>query len=223
MIRNYHNKTSQQFETVFFDLDGTITDSADGILNALRYMFDKLDFHNYENANLKRFIGPPIQSILMDEYGFTEDAANKALPFFREYYNEYGIFENRLYEGITKSIQKIADSGKAVYIATSKSEEQAHRVIEHFQLQNLFRGVFGANQQAGIRLKREVLAYALQNLGHVQNAVMVGDRVYDVEGGRSIQAATVGVLYGYGGLTELETAGCDYVVDTPEDLSQLLG
>jgi len=222
MIGNLTGKSSR-YSTVFFDLDGTVTDSGQGCLNGVRYMFEKIGFTGYDEKKLKRFLGPPVIHHLISEYGFEKELAEKAYVYYREYYINKGIYENRPYGGIGEAIKKIKDSGKAVYIATSKPLPQALSVLERFGLKELFDGVFGAQPERGITLKKDVLENAIKTIGGAGSAVMVGDRFYDIEGGKHVGIDTVGVLYGYGDLNELEGAGCDYITDTVDDLADLLG
>jgi len=222
MIRNLTGKNSR-YESVFLDLDGTITDSYQGMYNGVKYMFGKIGFTDYDESSLKGFFGPAVVQHLVKEFGFAAEKADEAYGFYKEYYLSKGIFESRLYEGIEEAVEKIRASGKAVYLATAKPEYQAVRIIEHFGLSRLFDGVFGAIHEEGIFGKPEVLKRTVETLGDVKNAVMVGDRFYDIEGGKSVGFDTVGVLYGYGGIEELTEAGCDFLADSPRDLCVLLG
>ena len=223
MIRNLTGKDSKSYKSVFFDLDGTITESGEGCINGLKYMFKKIGYTGYDEKKLKAFIGPPMRDHLAKAYGFSEKQAEEAYTIYREYYSSKGLFENRLYDGIMDTINKIKLSGKAVYIATSKPESQTLRIAERFGLSSVFSGIFASKPELGIFNKIQVLSNAIKELGAVQNAVMVGDRIYDIQGGQHVGFDTVGVLYGYGDSGELEEAGCDYIVDSVKDLGVLLG
>jgi len=222
MIRNLTGK-EHAYGSVFFDLDGTITASGEGCLNGVRYMFQRIGAAENDENRLKAFIGPSVKRHLQRYYGFSEQETENAYKYYREYYTTKGIFENRLYEGIREAIENIRNSGKAVYVATSKPEYQAIQILERFDMLNLFSGVFAAKHEIGVFEKDEVLEGAVAALGDVKDAVMVGDRSYDILGGKHVGFDTVGVLYGYGDLNELTEAGCDYIVDSVQDLSELLG
>jgi phosphoglycolate phosphatase len=222
MIRNLTGKNST-YNSVFFDLDGTVTDSGEGCLNGVRHMFKSIGYMNYDEKELKRFIGPAIKKHLIAEYGFSEPKAEEAYAFFKDYYLDTGIYENKLYDGITDAIESITQSGKSVYIATSKPLEQAIRVLEHFGIRDMFSDVFGARHELGIYDKSKVLESAVKKLGGVPGRAMVGDRSYDIIGGRHVGFDTVGVLYGYGEKKELLDAGCDFTADSTADLAVLLG
>ena len=223
MIRNFNGKDSSRYQTVFFDLDGTITDSAGGIIKGILYMLEKIGIEENDEKKIQAFLGPPMKQHLMKEYGLSDQRADKAYAYYREYYDGQGIYENRPFDGIKDAILAIKRSGKTVYIATSKPEPQALKVLDRFDLTNLFSEVFAARHDLGVSYKNEVLERALSLLGDTPNAVMVGDRHHDIHGGRHVGFDTVGVLYGYGDYDELQNAGCDYLIDSVQDLSSLLG
>jgi phosphoglycolate phosphatase len=222
MIRNITGKDAS-YRMVFFDLDGTVTDSGPGCINGVRHMFEQIGYAETDEKKLRGFMGPPMKRHLVREYGFSEEQAAEAYVHYREYYDSRGIYENSPYEGIEDAIMSIRASGKDVYIATSKPEKQAMLVLERFSLLKLFTGVFAARHDKNILDKDEVLASAVAELGDVSGAVMVGDRCFDIFGGKHVGFDTIGVLYGYGGEDELTAAGCDYTVDTVHDLAVLLG
>ncbi|MGI5848838.1 MAG: HAD hydrolase-like protein [Christensenellales bacterium] len=222
MIQNLTGK-SNIYTAVFLDLDGTITESGIGCINGIKYMFEKIGFAQYSKEELSTFIGPPIIHHLMELYGFNEKDATKAYEFFKEYYHNQGIYESRLYDGIREAIIDIKDSGKKIYLATSKPEAQALCVLEHYNLLSLFSDVFAARHDLGVYNKSQVLERAVSLIGGIPRSIMVGDRHYDILGGKHVGFDTAGVLYGYGDIKELTAAGCDYIVDTAQDLSKLLG
>ena len=224
MITNLTDKDSSRYRAVFLDLDGTITDSGEGCMNGLRYMFKNIGREIPCEKELRRFLGPPIVGFLMQHYGLGKDAAKTAYAYYREYYLSQGLYENRLYDGIEDVISAIKRSGKSVYIATSKPEAQAVDILTHFNILDLFDDVFAARHDLGVYGKIDVLERAVSLLGETpERAVMVGDRFYDIEGGRHVGFDTIGVLYGYGDADELSTAGCDIIVDSVSDLSSILG
>lgn len=222
MIHRITGKT-ERFDHLFFDLDGTITESGPGILNAVRHMFDRIGFREDDEERLRGFIGPPVVQYLQQAYGFPEDEARRAYGIFREYYDSRGVFENRLYDGIAEAIEDIRRSGKTVYIATAKPDFFAVPILKRFGILHLFERVFAARHEMGIMDKMQVMRYVADEMGPIPYPAMVGDRRYDIEGGLSVGYATVGVLYGYGSRRELVSAGCDYLLDNVADLPVLLG
>lgn len=222
MIKNITGKRNQ-YSSVFIDLDGTITDSAEGCMNGVRHMFKNIGYNDYDEKELKAFVGPPVKKHLIREYGFSEQHAGEAYAYYKDYYINKGIYENRLYGGIIEAISIIKQSGKSVYIATAKPEQQARIVLEHFRISNLFTDIFAAQHELGIYDKNEILEYAVKRLGGAPDSVMVGDRFYDIIGGKHVGFDTIGVLYGYGDAKELIGAGCDFTADSPADLAVFLG
>lgn len=222
MIRNITGRINN-YKTIFIDLDGTVTDSGEGCVNGIRYMFKNIGYSDYEESKLKEFVGPAVKKHLISAYGFSQRQADEAYPFYREYLLSKGIYENRLYDGIVEALLSIKQTGKPIYIATSKPEQQALIVLEHFGIRHLFSGVFAARHEQGIFEKSEVLEYAVKAIGKPECPVMVGDRFYDIIGGKHVGFDTIGVLYGYGSSEELTQAGCDITVDSTADLAVLLG
>lgn len=224
MIHNISGNDSGVYKAVFIDLDGTITESGEGCMNAVRYMFEKAGYEEHDETRIRAFVGPPIKLHLINAYGFSEEEAANIYAYYREYYLSKGIYESRLYDGIQDALRAIKSSGKALYIATSKPEVMAIPILERYGLLDLFDAVFGARHEEGIFDKTQVLEYAMRSLGGVPaGSVMVGDRSHDILGGRAVGIDTAGVLYGYGDREELMDCNPDFLVDTTADLADLLG
>jgi len=224
MINNIAGFDMSKIDTVFLDLDGTVSKSGTSCMNGVKYMFDKIGHRQATKAELNAFIGPTVKVHLRGAYGFSEADAAAAYVYYREYYDGIGIFESTLYEGIADAIESMRDSGKTVYIATMKPEDQAKQILGMYGITHLFCDIFGARHDLGIVHKQMVLERAVQIIGETpKNAVMVGDRNHDVYAGTHIGFGTVGVLYGYGEYEELFGAGCDIIVDSVSDLDILLG
>jgi len=223
MIRNFSSKDSTKYEAVFFDLDGTIAESGTGCLNGVRYMLEKIGFEENDEAKLQAFVGPAVKMHLKEAYSFSDKQAAEAYVFYRDYYDSKGIYESCLYEGIEDAIKAIKSTGKTLYVATLKPQDQAETMLKRFGISALFSGVFGARHDLGIYHKNGVLQRASEMLGNGLHAVMVGDRYYDIISGQHVGFDTIGVLYGYGDYEELKTAGCDYLVDSVQDLYTMLG
>ena len=198
-------------KTVLFDLDGTLTDSAPGILNSVRFALRKAGAPIPDAATLNRFIGPP----LLDS--FDRAAAEQALRDYRAYFTAGGMFENRVYDGIVPMLERLHDAGLACVVATSKPERFARQILDHFDLTRHFAAIHGATLDERRNTKGAVIAWALAHSGDVGDAVMVGDRIHDVEGARQNGLPVVGVLWGYGDAQEL--AGATRLVAAPGELS----
>ena len=123
-----------QFTHFFWDLDGTLTRSAEGIVNSVRYALESFGIKEADDEKIRRFIGPPLAESFNVFYGLNEEQCNKAIEKYREFYTEKGIFQNAVYEGIPETLQKLKESGKKLYVATSKPEVFMFRILEHFNL-----------------------------------------------------------------------------------------
>lgn len=208
----------------FFDLDGTLTDSAEGIVNSVIYAMSTYGIEETDRDALKSFVGPPLTDSFMRRYGFSKEKAEEALSRFRVRFTKIGIFENSLYEGIPEVLAKIKARGDRVILATSKPEVFARRILDHFDLTRFFDHICGANLEEDTRVeKEEVLLYALETSGaDPRDSYMIGDRKYDMESGKKLGLFTVGVLYGYGTREELSLAGADVIYETVEELKEAL-
>lgn len=211
------------FQYIFFDLDGTITESAPGIIASVRYSLDKMGYPSDDIDTLRKFIGPPLKDSYMRFYGMTEEQTADAICCYREYYAEKGIFENALYDGIIESLQILKDAGMHLVIATSKPEEYAKMIAEHFQFAEYFDEICGATMDEKLVEKADVIAYAMDKLGlnakDCQSILMVGDRRHDILGAKANGLRSMGILFGYGDRTELEEAGSDFLVETPSEVA----
>jgi phosphoglycolate phosphatase len=160
----------------------------------------------------------------MKYYGFPEDKALQAIEYYREYFRDRGIFENRVYEGVEDMLRQLHAKGKRLVLATSKPEEFALRILEHFELRKYFTVVAGASMDSSRSKKGDVIAYAISLCESFDKytAVMVGDREHDVIGAKENSLRCIGVLYGYGSEDELKNSGADYIAKTPSDIIDLI-
>lgn len=214
----------QKYSTIFFDLDGTLTDPGVGITNAVMHALQKFDISVPERTALYRFIGPPLMDSFQTFYGFSQEKAAEAVGFFRAYYAETGIFENVEYAGVAPMLQQLKCAGKMLVVATSKPEKFAVKILERFDLARYFDEVCGATFDDSRTKKDEVIAYALNTcaVSKKDAVLMVGDREHDILGAKKNALDSVGVLYGYGDRAEMERAGATYIAETVQDLRQLL-
>ena len=213
-----------RYQTVLLDLDGTITDSGPGIMGGVRYALEKHGMAVPGEAQLRTFIGPPLKEQFRDFCGITDDEAGEMVSSYREYYGERGIFENRVYDGVPGLLKRLKDAGMAVAMATSKPEKYAVQIAEHFGITEYFDFIGGALMDGRRTEKQEVIEYVLTSCGVEDRStvIMVGGRRYDIEGAKRAGLHSLGVLYGYGSLEELEKAGPDYIAATPEEAGEIL-
>ena len=212
-----------RYKNVLFDLDGTLTDPAEGITNALMHAQRRLGRAVSRREDLYVFIGPPLIEMFMSEWGLTRAESQQALLYYREYFTDRGIFENVPYEGIEACLADLRAAGLKLYVATSKPEPLSLRILEHFGLLPYFEAVAGSTMDEQRTKKGEVIAYALHSF-HLDpsETVMVGDRKHDVLGARENGLPCIGVLYGYGSREELTAAGAAALAADLDALSALL-
>ncbi len=213
-----------RYEYILFDLDGTLTDSAIGITNSVKYALNKFGIEVVNGGELNRFVGPPLMDSFINYYGFSEEQAKTAVEYYREYYVEKGIFENLVYDGCENMLQSLKDNGMKLIVATSKPEIFAKQILEYFDIAKYFTYIAGSNID-GTRVKKdEVIQYALEscNIKDLTKLIMIGDRVYDILGAKKVGINSIGVLYGYGDRNELENAGADFIVETVTEIGNIL-
>ena len=217
-----------KYKTAVFDLDGTITDSCPGILNSIRYALKKRGIDDPGEEVLRSFIGPPLQRQFQTVFGLTEKEGAEMVSIYREYYGEQGIFENCVYDGVPGMLEQLRKAGVRILMATSKPEEYARRIAEHFDFEKYFDYIGGACMNGTRTVKHEVIEYVLEVCGvsetDREKTVMIGDRHHDIEGAKQSGLHSLGVLYGYGSREELEKAGAEFLACTPSEVAgQILG
>ena len=204
---------------IFFDLDGTLTDPFRGITNSVIYALEKMGRPHGPNEDYRLFIGPPLRESFQIKCGMTAEEAERALALYREYFSPIGIFDNRVYSGISELLEKLKKQGYTMVLATSKPKIYAGRILEKFDLMKYFSGVFGSELDGTRDRKDEVIGYALETLGaSPDDVLMVGDRLHDVLGAKAHGIKAVGVLFGYGTAEELTEAGAAALAGNTEQL-----
>jgi phosphoglycolate phosphatase len=204
---------------LLFDLDGTLTNPREGIIGSFRYALESVGADVPSLDELERFIGPPLRDTfasLLDEH---DERVDLALRFFRERYGTIGLYENDLYPGIVETITGLQPLARSMFIATSKPQDYAVRIIDHFGLQPFFRNVYGCEMDGRRSDKGELIAHILQQEAiEPAGVVMIGDRKHDVIGARRNGIRSIGVGWGFGSTQELRDAEADVICDSVEDL-----
>ena len=210
------------YDVILFDLDGTLTDSAEGIINSVVYALERMGIPYTDKRELRRFVGPPLQDAFRDYYGLSEDGVTNAVRTFREYFTEKGIYENAVYDGVPEMLDTLQKAGYTLAVATSKPEAFAEQILAYFGLSKYFTVVAGASM--GGTSKPIVIRRALQKLctEPSDRVLMIGDREHDVLGAKEVGLPSLGVLYGYGSEAELREAGADFIARTPQEIPQLI-
>ena len=207
------------YQYYLFDLDGTLTDSGEGIMNSIRHALHKFGITEYEETTLRKFIGPPLAECFQKYFDLSPEEARKGIDYYREYYTDGGMFENEVYHGVKELLEGLNAKGKTLIVATSKPELFAEQILEHFELDRYFEEITGSELSGQRTRKAEVIAEALRRMAAApEHTVMVGDRRHDVEGAHANGVRCIGVLYGYGGREELTEAGADEICGQVQDL-----
>lgn len=211
------------FDYLFFDLDGTLTDPAQGITNsfihALKYF--GIEIPSYET--LCTFIGPPLPETFKTQFSFDEQKVAEGVKKYRQYFATKGLLENSVYPGIPELLAGLKAAGKKLVVATSKPEEYSIRIIEHFGLAQYFENVCGSLMDESRSKKDEVIAYAIErnHISDKSKILMIGDRKHDILGAKKIGLKSCGVLFGYGSRKELEEAGADFISENVSRLDKI--
>lgn len=204
---------------VFFDLDGTLTDSQEGIINSIIYSLKKLNRDVPTIATLRKMIGPPLIDGFADILQIPDDELETAVTFYREYFSDKGLFENHVYEGMVDLLKQLKRENHILAVATSKPEIFAKEILEHFQLAQYFTTVVGATLDGSLSQKDKILAQAILNVrANKKQAVMIGDRKHDIIGAKKNQLASIGVSWGFGSIEELRQNGADQIVHQPTEV-----
>lgn len=206
---------------ILYDLDGTLTDPRVGITKSIEYALAHFGI-DVENLNeLTKFIGPPLRDTFREYYSFSDSDVKVAVDKFQEYFAEQGLYENIIYDGIAEMLRAQYEDGRKIVLATSKPQVFAHKVLEQFEIDKYFELIVGSELSGERSDKAEVIKYAVDTLAiNPHDAIMIGDRKYDVIGSRAHGIDSIGVLYGYSSKGELIEAGANYIVETVEELGE---
>ncbi len=208
---------------ILFDLDGTLTESAPGIINSIKYALNHYGEKIPPDEVLLRFVGPPLIDSFERIMGWPPEKSREAVDVYREYFSEKGLFENAVYPGVRELLKTLRGAGLRLGVATSKPQVFCERILKHFNLDGYFDVVKGIPLDGEDMSKAEVIAEALKAEGEPpENTLMVGDREHDVSGARQNSVDCIGVLYGYGSRRELEAAGAKAVFATAKEVGEFI-
>lgn len=214
----------KEYKYILLDLDGTVTDSMEGITKSIQYALKYFDIEVKDLNQLRKFVGPPLKESLMEFYHFSETQAEAGINKYRERFAETGIYENAVYPGIEPLLRQLNAAGKEVMLATGKPAYYAQKILDYFHLSPYFKFVGGSGLDGSLSHKDEVIRHVLENnnIQDLSQVVMVGDRKHDIKGAQKVGIDNIGVLYGYGDKEELTRAGADRIVASVEELGQIL-
>ena len=210
---------------VIFDLDGTVWDSAPGIVSCMSATLAELGLPDPGATALGGMLGPPLLAMLSG-IGVPDDRLDDARVVYRRHYREHGELECRVYDGVPELLDRLRADGRATATATSKGVEPVERMLDHFGLRDRFDIVEAASMTQGGHSKIDIIGEAMAGLEAIgapaTSATMVGDRIYDIEGGRHFGLRTIGVRWGYAPDGELDASGATALAETVDDLTNLL-
>ena len=212
------------YKYILFDLDGTLTNPEIGITSSVMYALEKFNIKVENRKELHPFIGPPLIYSFQTYYGLSEAESELAVKYYRERFSVKGLYENEVYDGVENMLQKLKESGKTLIIATSKPEEFTIKILKHFGLYQYFDFVAGATMDGSRGEKADVIRYALEISGikDMAEAIMIGDRKYDILGAKENGLDSMGVLFGFGDYEELTNAGADYIAECVNDIMKYI-
>lgn len=208
-------------KAIFFDLDGTLTDSGEGIMNCATLGLQHFGLPVPSREEMRVFVGPPLDQTFI-KFGVPEDKTDEAIAVFRSRYRTIGKYENFPYPGIREALQTLKAQGHRLFVATSKPEVLANEVLEHFGLSEFFEQIAGATLDGSRSHKADVITYLLGLTGDVGQTIMVGDTAFDVLGAAQHGIPTIGVSWGYGEVPDMEKAGAIAIAHTMEELIFLI-
>ena len=213
-------------KAILFDLDGTIINSEEGITKCVQYALKSFGIEEPDLKKLLCFIGPPLDPVFREKYGFDEKQAWEAVVKYRERFDVKGIFECELYDGVADAIKKLKEEGYVIALASSKPEGACKRIIEHFSLTPYFDMIVGSTLDGSISTKQEVLEELGRRMKHMDIAkeemCLIGDTHYDVNGANQFGTRCIGVTYGFGTREQLENAGAYRVCDTINEVLDVI-
>ncbi|HEX8515450.1 MAG TPA: HAD-IA family hydrolase [Bacteroidia bacterium] len=211
----------KKYQYILFDLDGTLTDPQEGIINSIQYALKHFGIKK-EDHELIHFIGPPLHHSFREIFG-TEAKAFEAIAVYREYYAEKGIFENLVYEGMTGLLEELSAMKKTLFVATSKPTFFAEKIVAHYKIDHHFKAVIGSNLDGSHVEKKDIIQTILDMIPEAQKEemLMIGDRKFDIIGARQHGIDCAAVTFGYGTIDELQAENPTYIVNTIDELRKL--
>lgn len=208
-------------KTILFDLDGTLTDSGEGIINCAILALEHFGLPIPDREEMRSFVGPPLHESFI-RHGVPAEKTDEAIRVYRSRYVPIGAYENTPYPGIRELLEELKAEGHTLYVATSKPEEMSVKILEHFDLAKYFDRICGASLDTSRSSKEDVIAYLLSLSGRAESIVMVGDTKFDILGAKAHGIPAIGVSWGYGKVEDMENAGAAAIAHTMEALFTLL-
>jgi len=213
---------NEKISNILFDLDGTLTDPKEGIVNSILFALEKLGIKEDSVLELDSFIGPPLRESFITRYSLSDKLADDAMTFYREYFAEKGMFENVVYPGVAELLESLILRKFKLFVATSKPTVYSIEILKHFNLDKYFIEIIGSNLDNSRTDKTEIIAYILsEHKLEAGNCIMIGDRKHDIIGAKNNSMKSIGVTYGYGSKEEIVAAQPDYIANDCVELEAL--
>lgn len=208
-----------KYKAIFFDLDGTLTNPEEGIINCIRYAAEHYGV-TIDRKDRRKYIGPPLVDTFIELLGPDVQQAEEAVAKYRERFRPIGLYENEIYDGVPETLAQLKDMGYVLCTASSKPQRFVDTILEHFDIKKYFDFVGGASMDGKISKKEDVINLVLEETGFTpQQVLMVGDRMFDLTGAKEFGMDAVGVLYGFGSYEELSSYDNIALLN---DISQLI-
>lgn len=214
-----------KYKTIIFDLDGTLSNSKEGITKSIQYALASAGIEVEDVDSLEHFIGPPLDEELVRTYGMSKGEAQQLREVYRERYTPIGLYETHIYPGTEKMLAALKENGKTVALATSKPTEMAIEVLKYLNIHEYFDYIMGADMEGNRQSKEAVLLALLDEIKeevNSTNAIMIGDTCFDVDGAKKVGLDTICVTYGFGDEQEMIEHGAIALVDSAEALEKIL-
>ncbi|WP_449598593.1 GNAT family N-acetyltransferase [Niallia sp. Marseille-Q9988] len=213
-----------KYKIILFDLDGTISDPKEGITKSVQYALQKLGKEEPDLDKLEKFIGPPLLESFPKYYGYNDEITNQAIALYRKRFTQSGMFENQLYPSISMLLDLLQKEDRILIVATSKPTIFAETILKYFQIEQYFTQIIGSNLDGTRTSKTEIIQYIVDLFPSYQlnDFVMIGDREHDIIGANNVAIDSIGVTYGYGSYEELHKANATFIVESIDQLTDIL-
>ena len=214
---------NKKYDAVLFDFDGTVADTGVGIFNSIQYAAECMGHAPLSNEVLRTFIGPPIFDSFKRELGMTDEQCAVAVSKYREKYSESGIYQLEVYNGMRELLHELKANNIRIGIASSKPENFIVRLLDILEISGLVDFVSCPQADKANREKYELINSSAEHFGiDKSRIIMVGDRLFDINGANIAGVESIGVTFGYGSKEELENAGATYIASSVDDIRNII-
>jgi phosphoglycolate phosphatase len=212
-----------KIENIVFDLDGTLIEPQEGIINSILYSIEKHNLTKLSSNELRQFIGPPLIESYIHFFNLTREDAKTAVDSFRDYFSEKGLYENFLYPKVKDTLLALNKKKYSLFIATSKPTFFAEKILKYHKIHSLFKGIVGSTMDHKRIEKTDIIQYLLTiHRLNPKECIMIGDRKFDILGARNCKLVSAAVSYGHGSKEEIENAKPDYIIDSFSEIFRIL-